>query len=197
MQGPRPCPKPTAPESEFQQDCQLLLCPSMGVSTPPAHHQALSRGCLLSWITVFQPYLVYFIPYKTKLFLARSLRPEIVLRHPVTNTQTYSHAHVTSGYSHTDHTRTHTHTHIPSLTSYMHLQLYLAGLFECLLPVAVTVVPALGGTFASMSLTICLPSTQHRVWHDTETQQMFVSEEERERTQVQGKGQDIEGRDCR
>lgn len=79
----------------------------------------------------------------------------------------------------------------------MHLQLYLAGLFVCLLPVAVTVVPALGGTFASMSLTICFPSTQHRVWHDTETQQMLVSEEERERTQVQGKGQDIEGRDCR
>lgn len=110
MQGPRPCPKPTAPASEFQQDRQLLLCPSMGVSTPPAHHQALSRCCLLSWITVFQPYLVYFIPYKTKLFLARSLGPEIVLRHPVTNTHRLTVMHMWIQATHT-HTHTFPHSH--------------------------------------------------------------------------------------
>ena len=194
MQGPRPCPKPTAPEFEFQQDCQLLLCPSVAVSTPAVLHQALPRvvSCPGS---VFQPHLVYFIPYKTELFLARSLGPEIVLRHTVTNTHRLTAMHTWIQATHTQ--TTHTHTH--SLTHILHAPsaLSLAGLFVCLLLVAVTVVPALGGTFGSMSLTICLPGTQHRDWHDTETQQMFVSEEERERTQVQGKGQDIEIRDCR
>ena len=135
MQGSRPCPKPIAPGSEFQQDPQLLLCPSMGVSTPLARHQALPRGCSLSWITVFQPYLVYFIPYKTKLFLAGSLGLETVLRH--TNTRRLSHAHVDSGYSHTD---TYTHAHAYFLTHILHAPsaLSLAGLFVCLLPLAVS-----------------------------------------------------------
>lgn len=169
MQDSRPCPKPIAPGSEFQQDPQLLLCPSVGVSTPLTLHQALPRGCSLSWITVFQPYLVYFIPYKTKFFLAGSLGLEIVLRHTNTCRLTVTHTWIQA--PHTQR-HTHTHTHIPSLTSYMHPQLYplLACSYVCCLWLSVTVVPALGGTFGSMSLTICLPGTQHRVWHDAETQ---------------------------
>ena len=164
-------------------------CPLLPSSIRP------SPGVVSCPGSVFQPHLVYFIPYKTELFLARSLGPEIVLRHTVTNTHRLTAMHTWIQATHTQ--TTHTHTH--SLTHILHAPsaLSLAGLFVCLLLVAVTVVPALGGTFGSMSLTICLPGTQHRDWHDTETQQMFVSEEERERTQVQGKGQDIEIRDCR
>lgn len=188
MQGLRPCPKPTAPASEFQQDRQLPPlpppwgCPLLPPTIRPSPGVVSCPGSQSSSHT-----LVHFIPYVTKLFLARSLGPEIAQTPSYKHTQTYSHAHVDSGYPHT-------HTHIPSLTSYMHLQLYLAGLFVCLLLRSATVVPALGGTFASMSLTICFPSTQHRVWHDTETQQMLVSEEERERTQVQGKGAGYRGK---
>lgn len=100
-------------------------CPLLPSSIRP------SPGVVSCPGSVFQPHLVYFIPYKTELFLARSLGPEIVLRHTFTNTHRLTVMHT---WIQATHTQT-THTHIPSLTSYMHPQLYLllASSYVCCL----------------------------------------------------------------
>lgn len=80
-------------------------CPLLPSSIRP------SPGVVSCPGSVFQPHLVYFIPYKTELFLARSLGPEIVLRHTVTNTHRLTAMHTWIQATHTQTTHTHTFPH--------------------------------------------------------------------------------------